>query len=115
MHLRHEPACDRTAGRYQHSERSIGRPLIQQATRLTLLTLQILAFLSLTAGSPSRAQNVYGSIVGSVTDASGAAIPSATVTLVNLGTSERRVTQTTTSGGYQFLTLVPGRYEVDVE
>ena len=39
------------------------------------------------------AQSFYGSMVGTVTDASGAVISEATVTLINLGTSE-------TEGGY---------------
>ena len=34
-----------------------------------------------------EAQTFYGSIVGAVTDSSGAMLPGATVTLVNLGTT----------------------------
>jgi hypothetical protein len=67
------------------------------------------------AVAPLIAQIVYGSLVGTVTDTSGAVVSGATVTLSNLGTSERRTTQTDVNGGYQFLTLVPGHYEVDVE
>src|SRR3954468_3633837 len=39
---------------------------------------------------PSSAQSSYGSIVGTVTDPSGAAVGGATVELTNAGTSERR-------------------------
>src|ERR1700692_450584 len=65
--------------------------------------------------APVQAQTFYGSIVGSVTDQSGAAISGASVTLTNTGTSERRSDQTDNSGNYQFVNLVPGLYRVDVE
>jgi hypothetical protein len=61
------------------------------------------------------AQTFYGSVVGSVTDTSGAAVPGATATLTNLGTAERRTMSTDASGDYQFINLVPGQYRVEVE
>ena len=60
------------------------------------------------------AQSFYGSMVGTVTDASGAVISEATVTLINLGTSERRAATTDGSGNYQFVNLVPGRYRIEI-
>src|SRR5712671_2301533 len=60
-------------------------------------------------------QTFYGSIVGTVTDATGAAAPGSGVTLINLGTSERRVAETDAQGNYQFVNLVPGRYRIDVQ
>src|SRR4051794_36251774 len=59
-------------------------------------------------------QTFYGSIVGSVTDASGALTPGAAVEITNLGTSEHRAMESDSSGNYQFVNLVPGRYRVDV-
>jgi hypothetical protein len=64
---------------------------------------------------PSQGQTFYGSILGTITDASGAAMPSAAVTLTNTGTAEARKAQTETNGTYQFLNLLPGSYKVDVE
>jgi len=61
------------------------------------------------------AQTFYGSIVGTVTDPTGAAISAANVTLTNAGTAERRTAQTDSSGNYQFVNLVPGVYKVDIE
>ena len=62
-----------------------------------------------------RAQAVYGSISGSVTDASGAAIAGATVTITSV---ERKASDTVTtndSGLYTKERLLPGKYEVKVE
>lgn len=61
------------------------------------------------------AQTFFGSVVGTVTDPSGAAVANAPVTLTNTGTAERRTAQTDENGSYQFLNLVPGVYKVDVE
>jgi hypothetical protein len=64
---------------------------------------------------PVQAQTVYGSIVGTVTDASGGAVPAAKVTLTNNGTNLRRAAAADATGNYQFLNLLPGEYRVDVE
>src|SRR5467141_5218602 len=64
---------------------------------------------------PSRAQTAYGAVNGSVTDASGAAIADAQVTLTNLGTSEKRTQSTGNEWFYSFVNLNPGRYKIDVE
>src|SRR6516165_3363788 len=58
-------------------------------------------------------QNVYGTIAGTVTDATGASIGEAAVTLTNLGTAETHKTTTDSSGNYTFVNLVPGRYRVE--
>jgi hypothetical protein len=69
----------------------------------------------LLAAATSFGQTFYGSIVGSVKDASSAAVPQAKVTLTNLGTAEHRPAETDSSGGYEFVNLVPGQYKVEVE
>ena len=60
-------------------------------------------------------QNNFGSIVGTVTDSSGAAVAGATVAVTNDATNERHNATTDASGGYQFLSLLPGNYKLDVE
>ena len=65
-------------------------------------------------GAPAFAQRTSGSITGQVTDATGAAIPNATVTLVDPSTGTKR---TVTSGGdgvYTFTDVQIGTYEVDI-
>jgi hypothetical protein len=54
-------------------------------------------------------------IVGQVSDASGAAVPSATVTVTNKGTGLRRNASTDDSGRFNFPQLKPGAYSVRVE
>ena len=65
-------------------------------------------------GFELHAQTFYGSIVGTVTDATGAVVPSATVTITNLGTNENQTKQTNNSGEYSFVSLIPANYKVQV-
>lgn len=74
-----------------------------------------LLILSLCLAASALSQTFYGSIVGSVSDPTGSAVPQANVACVNLGTSERRIGQTDAGGNYQFVNLVPGQYRVEVE
>jgi hypothetical protein len=60
-------------------------------------------------------QSTYGSITGLVTDASGAAVVGAEVTLTNEGTSEKRTQPSGADGLYTFVNLIPGEYRIDVE
>src|SRR5215469_11790762 len=64
--------------------------------------------------SPARAQNT-ADVVGTVTDASGGAIPNAKVTITNLGTSAARTMNTGSAGDYAFTLLPVGSYSVSVE
>src|SRR5262245_51722177 len=43
-------------------------------------------------------QAVYGSVFGTVTDANGAAVPNATVTITNIGTNVSETAKTNASG-----------------
>jgi len=54
-------------------------------------------------------------IVGQVSDASGAAVPSATGTVTNKETGLRRSSSTDDSGRFNFPQLKPGAYSVKVE
>ncbi len=61
------------------------------------------------------AQDVRSTILGTVTDASGAAVAGATVTITNTGTQERRTAVTTDRGDYEVSSLDVGLYEAAVE
>jgi hypothetical protein len=74
-----------------------------------------LAVLCLFAAKTNFAQTTFGSIVGTVTDPSGAPVAEAQVTLTNAGTSEKRPATTNNEGLFQYVNLPPGQYKVDVE
>jgi hypothetical protein len=63
----------------------------------------------------TSAQAVYGSVFGSVTDARGAGVPGATVTITNVGTGVSESTKTNGSGYYNLTRLIPGKYRIRVE
>jgi hypothetical protein len=64
--------------------------------------------------SPASAQTFYGSVVGTVTDSSHAAVAGAAVTITNVGTNDKRTATTDASGNYSFVSLVPATYKVEV-
>jgi carboxypeptidase family protein len=61
------------------------------------------------------AQDVTGTISGSVTDDQGGALPGATVTAVNEATTNARTIVTGTGGDFSFAALQPGSYTLKVE
>ena len=60
-------------------------------------------------------QNYAGSVRGTVTDSSGAAVPGATVTLRDVGTNATSQTTTTDMGSYSFPIVNAGVYEVSIK
>jgi hypothetical protein len=62
-----------------------------------------------------RAQNGYGTILGRVTDKSGAVVPEATVASRNEDTNVSNVTRTNDAGDYVLPNLVPGDYQLMVK
>jgi hypothetical protein len=62
---------------------------------------------------PVWAQNV-GSLRGTVTDKTGAAVVDATVTATDLATDSRRTEKTDSTGAFTFAQLSPGNYRVEV-
>jgi len=61
------------------------------------------------------AQAVTGTILGTVTDTSGAAVPGATVTLTNTGTGLTRSAVTDAAGEYTLPSLPTGKYKMSAE
>lgn len=52
---------------------------------------------------------------GTISDSNGAAVPGATITLLNKSTNQTQSTTTNADGFYRFSTLTPGSYTVTVE
>src|SRR6185295_10070469 len=77
--------------------------------------LAILFCLSLFAPARTQAQAVYGSISGIVTDASGALVPGASVTITSVARQTSDTVITNDQGFYTKERLMPGVYEVKAE
>jgi Carboxypeptidase regulatory-like domain len=83
--------------------------------RRILWSLLVSIGLLISASQSLYAQSTYGSVVGEITDASGASITDANVTLTNLGTQEKRTQASGADGHFTFVNLFPGTYRIDVE
>src|SRR5437016_13500794 len=81
------PKRARTAGLWRQSFASLITAIV--------VVVGIVSFSSMTS-----AQVRFGSVVGTVTDASGAALSGATVKLTNVGTNEVRTARTSSAGTY---------------
>ena len=73
----------------------------------------ILALLLCSAALPASAQTgSQGTIIGLVTDQSGAVVPDVTVTITDTATKAVRTATTNTAGRYVFVNVPPGTYDV---
>jgi len=82
--------------------------------RVLALAGWALAALLLVPSTAAEAQVLYGSIVGNVTDAQGASIPAATVTVTSKETNLTREAVTNETGAYSVTNVPPGTYDVRV-
>ena len=80
-----------------------------------LVGLVLLALVFGFGTEPLRAQLLYGSLVGNVTDGTGAVIPGANVTITNEGTGATRTGESNASGTYSFSTVATGNYRIEVQ
>ena len=78
-----------------------------------LRTLSIMLAFCFSVGLPgANAQVLSGSIVGTVTDPSGAIVPNSAITVTNTGTSQTRADKTDANGRYNITNLPPATYTV---
>jgi hypothetical protein len=70
----------------------------------------------LALGIPSwaAAQSTFGGIVGTVKDPGQGAVANAQLMLINLDDRTQRDTTTDTNGGFEFINLKPGHYELAI-
>jgi len=84
-----------------------------RVTVILSLTLAMLTFLVF--ASPAHAAEVTATMSGTISDSTGAVIPSCSVTLTNTGTNVSRTIRAGNDGSYLF-TIVPiGAYRITVE
>jgi len=83
--------------------------------RLRTLVILLAALLVLASGGAVCSQTVQGVITGTIMDPTGAVVPNATVTIINVGTNMSQTTTTGPDGSYRFPLVPPGTYTVDVK
>jgi hypothetical protein len=81
----------------------------------TAIRFSVLFLFCLLIANLASAQSDRGTITGTVTDASGAAVPGAKVTATNAQTGESRTAEATGEGGFTIPELKAGRYTVKGE
>jgi Carboxypeptidase regulatory-like domain len=86
-------------------------------TSVALLICSVAGLCALFLAAPdiARADSLYGSIRGTVSDASGAAVPDVAVTATNTATGVTQQVTTKQDGSYSFLQLAVGDYAVKAE
>ena len=83
--------------------------------RTVLIFAVLLCLFAVCLPISARGQAVStGTVVGQVSDASGAAIVGATVTLTDKATNTPRTTTTNEAGRYIFVNVIPGAYDLAV-
>src|ERR1035438_9334495 len=80
---------------------------------LALSLLAVAGFVALGTVPAAYGQTATtGALSGSVSDATGAVVPGATVVLVDTGTDAKQTQKTNAEGRYTFANLKPGTYKV---
>src|SRR5260370_5041276 len=87
---------------------------LQKSKIAFVIKLLCLSLMILATSSWLKAQSFYGSIVGTVTDPSGAVVPGATVTGTNTGTNEANSIKSDATGKFNIANLLPANYKVEV-
>lgn len=82
---------------------------------LSPIRFTLLVFIMLLSISRSGAQAVSGNVNGTVTDASGAAVPGASITITDQDRGEVFHTTSNGEGNFSQIHLLAGRFEVKVE
>jgi Carboxypeptidase regulatory-like domain len=82
--------------------------LIRKIVPALILTIGLLGF------TPLHGQSVSGTILGTVEDETGAAIPNATISVKNLGTGLEQSTTSDATGTYTISNLPVGHYSITV-
>lgn len=86
--------------------------------RISKGVFRVLAAMALSLGLmvvSAHAQDIFGAILGTVSDPGGAVLPGASVTVTDLSTGAIRTVTTDGQGNYQVLSLPRGEYKVEID
>ena len=86
-----------------------------RCVKLALVAMVAIFVMVFVASASAQSGVSTGSIVGTVTDPSGAVVSGAKVSVTNSGTNQTSVANTTSSGLYNSGAVVPGQYKIRVE
>jgi hypothetical protein len=78
------------------------------------LKLNLLLLCLMTLSLAAMAQSTFGTMLGTVKDASGGVIPNANVKIVNIDENSLRNVQANSNGDYEAVNMKPGRYRIEV-
>ncbi|HMG87150.1 MAG TPA: carboxypeptidase-like regulatory domain-containing protein [Terracidiphilus sp.] len=84
--------------------------MTQLQLRFSMRAIALVLFLCCIGATFGLAQTNAGTVVGTVTDQSGAVVPDATVTLTDPSTNDTRTTVSGHTGQYAFVNVAPGNY-----
>src|SRR5436190_3831534 len=87
--------------------------LVMSRFATLVVTLAVLA--ATVALLPAQNGSIFGSILGTVTDPSGAAVPNLKITVKNAGTGIINSTTTNGFGAYRVDGLIAGAYQIEAE
>lgn len=86
--------------------------------RISRAAFRVLAMAALGLGLaaiPVHAQDIFGAILGTVSDPAGAVLTGAKVIVTNLATGAMRTADTDGQGNYEVLSLPRGEYKVEID
>jgi outer membrane receptor protein involved in Fe transport len=93
----------------------MAKSLERQKNRIEIPTCVLIFAMAIVSLVPTHAQEAGGTIVGTVTDPSGAAVANANMTIRNVATGVERTVPTNADGLYAVPNLVPASYEIKVD
>src|ERR1700733_10998690 len=89
--------------------------VVYKLQRTVYLLLAVTMFLAMLEWSPTAlAQVLYGTLTGTVMDASGAEVPGAHVEALEVSKGLARQASTDSAGIYEFTDLLPGTYTITI-
>ena len=96
------------------AKRDVSAGSFRSVRSIGLLAVLLVIMLGVTTIA-GNAQATSGTILGTVTDATGAVVGDTQVQLINSGTGTKNVATTNGSGYFQFVDVIPGTYKIVIQ